>query len=179
MASGVAHDWEVGCEVILKTVADEEISGEVFAFDKNARIVVVKQPGTAPRTSTVRIITERYLASVMFGKRPENALDLRLPPVNLQVCKEREDKAVRAAEAEAARIGAGVSKIAQQMFDALAKTMPCRWDGPTIVVLEEVRLTDPYGPANCTTKMLQDTATMERVQKVLEAEQVGSKRPQL
>ena len=45
---------------------------------------------------------------------------------------------MQAAQEESERQGLGVSKEGQQLFDCFYKTMPCRWQGKTILVLGEV-----------------------------------------
>ena len=45
---------------------------------------------------------------------------------------------VQAAQERSERQGVGVSKEGQQLFDCFYKTMPCKWQGKTILVLGEV-----------------------------------------
>ena len=59
----------------------------------------------------------------------------------------------------------GVTAEAQDIFDALARTLPCRWDGKTIVVMDDVKITTPY--KDCVGAPGGDPRAVERVQKVL------------
>lgn len=68
----------------------------------------------------------------------------------------------------AANIGVGVTQEAQDIFDALARTLPCRWDGKTIVVMDEVHIAPPYN--DCVGIQGGDPRAVERVSKVLAME---------
>lgn len=45
---------------------------------------------------------------------------------------------MQAAEAAASKLGVGVSRGGQHLFDTLSKTLPCKWAGKDIVVLQQV-----------------------------------------
>lgn len=123
----------------LPGAAPETAAGQVFAYDAATDRLVLRTPGSTPFHSGLRIVKGEHVTGLSFTQEGEPAPE-PLPGVDLQRCREREEKAVRAAEAEAAKIGVGVSRQAQAIFDALAKTLPCRWDGDRIVVLDEVRV---------------------------------------
>ncbi|WFD33672.1 hypothetical protein MCUN1_000485 [Malassezia cuniculi] len=55
----------------------------------------------------------------------------------------REAYAVRKSMEKAERTGADVSELGQAVFDALSKTLPCRWHGTHIIVLDEVVVSGP------------------------------------
>ncbi|KAF9585611.1 hypothetical protein BGW38_001573 [Lunasporangiospora selenospora] len=90
--------------------------------------------------------------------------------VQLDKFQQREQQAVREAQLAAARIGVGVSSLGQGIFDALSKTLPCRWAKDSIVVMDEVIIAPPYEPENC--KASTPSNALARVKKVLELERL-------
>ncbi|PRQ41207.1 putative Anticodon-binding domain-containing protein [Rosa chinensis] len=97
----------------------------------------------------------------------EDPLDIKNCYLDLNSLRAREESAIRQAEAECERIGVGVTSQAQNIFDALSKTLPVRWDKTVIVVMNEVRVSSPYLPESVSGGT---PAANDRVKKVLELE---------
>jgi len=79
----------------------------------------------------------------------------------------REESGLSEARARLGPNGSGVSPHARFVFDALSKTMPCRWDNEDIVVLDEVRISSPYSINNVSGG---SAASLARLRLVLEGE---------
>ncbi|KAJ5168723.1 uncharacterized protein N7482_004317 [Penicillium canariense] len=94
---------------------------------------------------------------------PIQALDTR-------ALKAREAKAIGEAMDREARRGKGVTREAQDIFDAFSRTMPARWNGQNIVVADAVAIAPPYRVDDCRSLVEGDTAALARVRKVLEME---------
>ncbi|KAG0326104.1 hypothetical protein BG000_001534 [Podila horticola] len=131
-------------------------------------------------TSSPSISTKSNNGSVVTSPNPDsvdsnitnNIYSTVVPAVGyiqLDKIQQREQQAIREAQVAAARIGVGVSSSAQDIFDALSKTLPCRWAKDSIVVMDEVIIAPPYEPENCKANA-SASYTLARVKKVLEGE---------
>mmetsp|Transcript_23210 Transcript_23210/g.64454 ORF Transcript_23210/g.64454 Transcript_23210/m.64454 type:complete len:175 (+) Transcript_23210:125-649(+) len=164
------HEFTVGSHVELETESGDALKGEVFAFDKYTRTVVLKE---LPPSETVHLINAQMIKTppgvTETKKAPSGLPAAELPFVDPDRSSKKELEAVKAREAAAQKIGEGVTKEGQAMYEAIGKTMPVAWDGKTIVVLGEVRVVEPYESANATSGSEGET-TLKRVKMVIEAE---------
>lgn len=81
--------------------------------------------------------------------------------------KAREAKAIGEAHDREARRGKGVTREAQDIFDAFSRTMPARWNGSNIIVADAVTISSPYRVDDCRPLVEGDTAALARVRKVV------------
>ncbi|KAJ7953668.1 Protein LSM12-like protein [Quillaja saponaria] len=161
------EEFAVGCLLSIKTTFGDEFEGQVITFDRPSNILVLQEgikPG--PRRN-IRLLKASYIKESNFLGQADDPLDPNNCYLDLSALQAREELAIRQAEAEAERIGVGVTSEAQSIFDALSKTLPVRWDETKIVVMNEVCVSSPYLPESVSGGT---PAANERVKKVLEFE---------
>lgn len=69
-----------------------------------------------------------------------------------------------------AKVGVGVTKEAQSIFDSLSKTLPCVWSSKSIVVMDAVLIEPPYTVDHVRAIGAADKAALDRIKRVLVAE---------
>lgn len=87
--------------------------------------------------------------------------------LDTRALKNREAKAIGEAFDREARRGKGVTREAQDLFDAFSRTMPARWNGHNIIVADAVTIAAPYRVEDCRPIVEGDTAALARVRKVV------------
>eukprot|EP00406_Dinophysis_acuminata_P065987 CAMPEP_0179281462 /NCGR_PEP_ID=MMETSP0797-20121207/37164_1 /TAXON_ID=47934 /ORGANISM="Dinophysis acuminata, Strain DAEP01" /LENGTH=192 /DNA_ID=CAMNT_0020990167 /DNA_START=50 /DNA_END=628 /DNA_ORIENTATION=- len=165
-------DAYLGAQICVVTTSGEEIEGELFCVDtsgtsgsNSANSVIICQRldnGNVNYKWTKTNIIREVKAS---SGPPNGASDewFPLPHVDLRLIEHRAKKLEDDAREEAKRYGVGVTEHAQEVYDALSKTMEAEWDGEDIKVFG-VKVTKPYAPNCCTGG---DDQARDRVQKVL------------
>lgn len=88
-------------------------------------------------------------------------------PIDLTEIANREQAAKKTVAAANSRRGVGVTVEAQDLFDYLSRTLPCRWAHQIIIVLDVVRIDPPYLPSNCAAET-KDLVTLNRVKRLIE-----------
>lgn len=113
-----------------------------------------------------RILRTNFIKEIKSVEKSTHPFDgnEKLPPINIARLRNKEASTLRELEIESERIGIGVTKEAQQIFNALSKTYPCHWQNQNIVVFNEVVISSPYTIDNCNGG---DSMMLERIKKVV------------
>uniref|UniRef100_M4E778 Uncharacterized protein n=1 Tax=Brassica campestris TaxID=3711 RepID=M4E778_BRACM len=90
------------------------------------------------------MVNASFITGLSYLGKTEDPLLTDNCCVNLDSLRAKEALAIRQAEAEAERLGVGVTAEAQSIFDSLSKTLPVQWENSDILVMKEVRVRSPY-----------------------------------
>lgn len=144
---------------VIVSVGNTTLEGIVFTVDvQNSTLILQGTMGF----SLISIPGIKSIQVLDSPKKPTRKI-FNLP---LEKLLSREEKAISALQLENSKIGIGVSKLAQLIFDELSKTLPTFWSSKDIIVMDEVLIKDPYSPDSCSL-IGESKTSLQRVQKVL------------
>ncbi|KAJ2455717.1 hypothetical protein EV183_000564 [Coemansia sp. RSA 2336] len=162
----------VNTRIQVQLVDGSRVEGVLFAYDVYSGVVALLEPraGDLPADAkhAVRLVKAANIRDVEVKGKGEAKLP-GVQQVKQDVVEARKARALAQAKERAARIGVGVSSHAQAVFEALSKTLPCRWDQKRIVVLDEIVIDPPY-TVDCCRELSSASFSLSRVKKVLQGE---------
>jgi hypothetical protein len=160
-------DYTPGASVTGTLANGGAFQGEIFAYDASTSMLAVRTAGEISNSYDLKLVNVSDAKDVKVDASKVNAIG-KLPEVDDPRRERRFANALKQAQIAADNIGENVSALAQDVFDALARTLPCRWESNVIVVMDEVKVS---GPKYDAAKGCGSTpGAEERVQKVLEHE---------
>ena len=158
----------IGKEIWIRTTNGNEYTGELFCYDiTDSNSFILRQRSSDGKANYAWIKTSivRELKALHPDEQTPDQDLTSLPQIDLHQIEEAERKGEEYFASIRDTFGVGVSQDAQEVFDSLAKTMPCRWSHQDIRCYE-VSISAPYTPDNC--RGGSDSAELTRVKKVLE-----------
>ncbi|KAJ1819882.1 hypothetical protein LPJ56_003558, partial [Coemansia sp. RSA 2599] len=186
----------VNAQVRVTLVNNATIEGSVFTYDVYSGVVALVSDssisndtggpateqqqrgndspsvggGTAKQqTARVHLIKAANIKDLQVTAKSGTLALPEIRPVATAAIEARKKRTLEQARERASRIGVGVTDVAQSIFEALSRTLPCRWDQSKIVVLDEVVIESPYSVDSCR-EISQAPVTLQRVKKVLQGE---------
>lgn len=167
----VLTDLPFSIRLETKLAAHPVLEGTLFTACPITNLVAVAIPSTPPTHHVLPIssINNFTLLSTLSssGPAPFTTASPPIAPVDPAALLKRADAAIVRLKETAARKNKSVSKEAQDLFDALIRTLPTRWDGTNIVVNDAVVITPPYRVEDCKLGAGQQSAMLTRVKKVV------------
>ncbi|KAF1834816.1 hypothetical protein BDW02DRAFT_497308 [Decorospora gaudefroyi] len=113
----------------------------------NPSASVFSQPGDYHIIPFAHIESFEIIGSGERAPESTAGFDGALPSiskVDLAALQAREDQTIREMKKKDAQKGKGVSQEAQELFDAISRTLPTRWADSQIVVSDSVLIQAPY-----------------------------------
>ncbi|KAG9649906.1 hypothetical protein KCU95_g12496, partial [Aureobasidium melanogenum] len=176
----------IGARVKVTTVAphSQTLQGTLFTACPMLNVIAINTAPAPPNPSSTlsnqpgdyHIIPIKHISSFDIVSLDPNAAKQTIstvqPPiaaVDIKKLRDREEAKIRQLRDQEANKGKGVSREAQQIYDALRRMLPTRWHGQEIVVSDSVIISPPYTVNDCKAPKGKDQA-LDRIRMILDGE---------
>lgn len=146
MSTVVSDCFTIGSIVATRTCYNENIEGEVLAFDPQTKMLILKCPSSSgnPKRHDVNIVNLSLVSDVQIKKEvttvPAPPQSLNLHRLNTRVRNSIENK-----RRLVSALSACLDPEGQRLFMAIARVIDnVSWDGQNINVYNDVIITPPY-----------------------------------
>ncbi|KAK7586225.1 hypothetical protein V9T40_004101 [Parthenolecanium corni] len=162
--------FNIGSTVSCRTCYHKEIEGEVLAFDAPTKILILKcSPSDGkPPLCDINFVNLNFVSDVQVVKEASSS-----PPtpqsLNTDRLTNRLKNNVSSKKRVITALQSGVSPEGQNLFLTITKTIEdVKWEGPDIVVFENVKITPPYKPENVQASSSSDTKACNHLRKLVD-----------
>lgn len=158
--------FQVGSVVACTTCFGQKLQGEVMAFDRQTKMLSIKNPSVAkPGSFDINLINMNMVSAVKVVKE---ATDSPPPLSNLNYAKlmNRATTALNDKHRAVMAVGIGVTPVAQRLYNTIAKTIDeIKWGGKEIQIMSQVTISPPYTSADVRGK---EGQALNHVRKIVE-----------
>ncbi|MCJ1450860.1 hypothetical protein MMC28_001194 [Mycoblastus sanguinarius] len=164
-----ALNGAVGARIRLQTTipAHPTLEGTLYTICSLTNLLALTTSGASPSHHILPLsaLTNFTLLSTTTAPPPP------LAPISPSFVQARAANALARAHEKASKVNRTVPKEAQEIFDALSRTLPTRWEGKDFVVMDQIIVKGPgYRAEDCKAGKDAGKDSLGRVRKVLENE---------
>ncbi|BFG02166.1 LSM12 homolog A [Drosophila madeirensis] len=154
--------FNIGSTVMCTTCFNEEVEGEVLAFDHNTKMLILKcRSKTTEELSDIYALNLSLCSNVQVIKECNGNFVDDPQKLNLEQVKMRLRKTVERRQDYLKSQNADVSSEAQELYRAIAKQYgynEVSWQGLNIQILNEVTISPPYRVDNVVSSSNNETS---------------------
>ncbi|KAL2057216.1 hypothetical protein ABVK25_002269 [Lepraria finkii] len=162
----------IGSSIRIQTTnpANQTLTGTLFTVCPLSNVLALSPSGGT--TGSFHIIPLNHITSFTRTGPPSTTNPLPpIQPLNTNALQARARAALEKAREHVKKINPQASREAQELFDAIARTLPTRWEKTDIVVMDQVVVKGPgYKVEDCRSGRDTQPHMLARVKKVVDNE---------
>jgi hypothetical protein len=142
--------YSIGTEIKVENTNGDVHIGRIYSYDEDSRILVLFNGSEVVRDFI--FINTAYIKNISITNPLARGIDFDIQDIDLDKFMREVEKRIAKEAGKAENLNTLVAAEIQSLFNELAKTNKCEWEGVSIVLpVLNVKIEPPYMPENSVT----------------------------